>query len=326
MATREAGQDVGLGGDRPTGVAVGTGRRGHEDRAGSRRNGIEDGGVKRVARGLGWFSIGLGLAEVVAPKRLAGFLGMEDRTGLIRAYGLREIVTGVGILAQRRPAPWLWARVGGDLLDLSTLGASLAANDRRRGRIAAATGTVAAVTALDIACARKISREGDVDGGNGSTMEVERSITVEKSADQLYRLWREPQTLTQVMGHVGEVSATSEGRSRWVARAPLGRRLEWETRVVEDRPGEILRWESLPGATVRNEGSVRFRPAEGDRGTVVTLRIRFDPPGGRLGDAAAHLLGVVPRTLVGTALRRFKSLAETGEIPTTEHNPSTRAK
>jgi uncharacterized membrane protein len=57
----------------------------------------------------------------------------------------------------------------------------------------------------------------------------------------------------------------------------------------------------------------------------VKLRFRFDPPGGVLGDAAIKRFGVVPGTLTSKALRRFKSLAETGEIPTTERNPSARA-
>ena len=95
---------------------------------------------------------------------------------------------------------------------------------------------------------------------------------------------------------------------------------------MDDRPGEGIGWRSLPGATVSNEGSVRFRPASADRGAVATLRFRFDPPGGALGDAAVKLLGTTPLDLAADgALRRFKSLVETGEIPTTERQPAARA-
>lgn len=78
--------------------------------------------AEKVARGLGWFSIGLGLAETLTPRNLTPYLGLEGRETLIRAYGLREIAAGIGILASPRPtARWLWARVGGDALDIATL-------------------------------------------------------------------------------------------------------------------------------------------------------------------------------------------------------------
>lgn len=154
--------------------------------------------------------------------------------------------------------------------------------------------------------------------------EIERAITVGRPAGELSGFWRDAERLTRIAGEFAEVTGAGEGRLHWTARGPLGRTLSWETRVVEERPGELLRWESIEDASVPNEGEVRFEPAPGDRGTEVTLRVRFDPPGGRLGDAAMRLLGVVPGTLVGTALRRFKSLAETGEVPTLAHNPSAR--
>lgn len=154
--------------------------------------------------------------------------------------------------------------------------------------------------------------------------EVERSITIGASPAELYRAWREPATLTRVMGHVAEVTAANADQMHWSASAPFGRRLEWDARVVEDDSDELLHWESLAGATVPNTGTVRFRPAPGNRGTEVALRIRVDPPGGALGAAAAARLGIVPGLLADKTLRRFKSLVETGEIPTLAHNPSAR--
>ena len=71
------------------------------------RNGA-DPSAYSLAQGLGWFSIGLGMAEVLAPGHLARFLGMEERTELIRAYGAREIMSGIGILSQEDPTPWIW--------------------------------------------------------------------------------------------------------------------------------------------------------------------------------------------------------------------------
>lgn len=109
----------------------------------------EDTGGQRLATALGWFSIGLGLAEVAMPRRLAKFLGIEDRPILLRALGAREIATGIGILTQPRPAGWFWARVGGDLMDLALLGTALASPRTNRGTLAAATAAVAGVTVLD---------------------------------------------------------------------------------------------------------------------------------------------------------------------------------
>jgi hypothetical protein len=114
----------------------------------------------RLAQGLGWFSIGLGLTELLAPRAVGRFLGMEERTELLRAYGAREIVAGVGILAQEDPTPWIWGRVGGDVLDLGTLALGLGRSNPQRGNVAIAVGAVAGVTALDVLCARSLGKDG----------------------------------------------------------------------------------------------------------------------------------------------------------------------
>ncbi len=156
--------------------------------------------------------------------------------------------------------------------------------------------------------------------------EVERTLTLQKPAEELHRLWRDPGTLSRVMGHFAEVTASSEDRMHWKVHGPLGGSLEWDSRMVEDRPGELLRWESLDATTLSPRGSVSFRPAPGDWGTEVTLRLDLTPPGGALGQAVMRRMHGVPRKLVDMALRRFKSLAETGEIPTVEKNPSARGR
>ncbi|SFG61001.1 Uncharacterized membrane protein [Halopelagius inordinatus] len=156
--------------------------------------------------------------------------------------------------------------------------------------------------------------------------DVKRTITVGKPADELYEMWRDPEQLSRVMGHFADVSPVDEDRFHWTVSGPFGRDMEWKTRFVESHSGEFLRWESLEDAAVANEGSVRFESAPGDQGTEVTLRLRFDPPGGRLGRAAMEFAGFVPAVLAKKALHRFKSLAETGEIPTLESNPSARGR
>jgi hypothetical protein len=110
-----------------------------------------------LARGLGWFSIGLGLAEFLAPRTMARLTGVPHPQ-LLQLYGLREIAAGVGIFSNPRPAGWLWARVAGDALDLATIGAAMAEDDsegRTRAWVAAAA--VAGVTALDVLCAAELT-------------------------------------------------------------------------------------------------------------------------------------------------------------------------
>jgi hypothetical protein len=110
-----------------------------------------------LARGLGWFSVGLGLAELLAPRLLTRALGMQGRETLIRSYGVREISNGMAIVASKDRAPWVWARVGGDVLDLLTLAAHLHPFNRKRKNIVVAIAAVKAILALDLFCARALS-------------------------------------------------------------------------------------------------------------------------------------------------------------------------
>ncbi len=112
-----------------------------------------------TARGLGWFSIGLGAAEILMPKVLARALGMQGRAGLLFVHGLREIATGIGILSAQRQTPWLWGRVAGDAIDLATL----AAHSRPGNRLNIGIGmaAVAGVTALDVTMAQAMRERDD---------------------------------------------------------------------------------------------------------------------------------------------------------------------
>ncbi len=124
-----------------------------------------------LAQGLGWFSIGLGIAELLAPRRIAPRIGLSGQEQLIRLYGMREIATGVGLLAvrDRRRAPWLWGRVAGDVVDIFTLaGAAQRALPWRRDARGLAMAAVLGVTALDVLAAGVLSRRpGQRGGGQG---------------------------------------------------------------------------------------------------------------------------------------------------------------
>ena len=122
-----------------------------------RQKGRANGSAMALARGLGWFSIGLGLAEMLAPRMLSEQLGMEGKESLLRFYGAREMAAGVGILMSDNPSPWIWGRVAGDALDLATLATGLDNQNPRKGDVAIALAAVAGVTALDCIAAQALT-------------------------------------------------------------------------------------------------------------------------------------------------------------------------
>ena len=163
--------------------------------------------------------------------------------------------------------------------------------------------------------------EGDL---RDKAIDVQRTSTIRRSPEELYRLWRDPATLPAIMEDFAEVMVLSDTRVHWVLMGPLKLRLRWETEVTEDRPGEVIRWRSIPGAELPNEGSIQFRAAPGNLGTEVVLRLRFVPPGGMLAQRAARMMRAVPRGLELRALRNFKCLAETGEVTSIKRQPACR--
>jgi len=289
------------------------------------RNGRELGASKKngeeLARGLGWFSIGLGLAEVAAPSGIAKIVGVRGDSSnrlLIRLLGLREIAHGVAILSQNgRSAGTVWSRVVGDAIDLACLGAAFASPDASKGRLAFATANVLTVTALDVVCSRQLSLSNPTNAGEKSNR-VNKSIIINSTPEELYQFWRDFENLPRFMHHLESVRVTGEGRSHWVATAPAGTTVEWDAEITEDRPNELIAWRSLEGADVYNRGSVRFERAPGGRGTIVHVEIDYDPPGGRLGVAVAKLFGEEPELQVHSDLRRFKQVIETGEVVLSE--------
>jgi uncharacterized membrane protein len=269
-------------------------------------------GKDAVARGLGWFSLALGTAQIAAPRGVARLIRLEaddEQATVMRAVGVREIATGVGILARPRPARWLWARVAGDALDLTLLAK---AEGRVSGKLAGMA-AVAGVTIPDIIESARLSRASS-DGSERAEVAVTKAITVRRPAQEAYELWRDFEGLPRFMEHLESVEAAGPTRSRWRARGPAGRSIEWDAEITADEPGKRIAWRSLPGASVPNSGMVRFAPAPGDQGTEVVMELRYTPPGGDLGLALAKLFGEEPGMQLADDLRRFKQLLETGEI------------
>jgi hypothetical protein len=124
------------------------------------RRAADGSAAHQLANGLGWISLGLGVMEVVAPRSLARTLGMEGSEQLIRAYGVREIIKGVGILNSDDPTPWIWGRVAGDALDMGTLMTAYSDDNPKKDNVGMAMAAVAGITALDVYCAEQLSSGG----------------------------------------------------------------------------------------------------------------------------------------------------------------------
>jgi uncharacterized membrane protein len=236
---------------------------------------------------------------------------------LVPFVGVRELFHATVLLGSRVPGPWVWTRVAGDAMDLTTLGRAVARHrGARRRRAMTATAAVAGITAVDLYTAVRAGRRPWAYGRS-----LHAAITVKRPRDEVYGFWRDVENLPRFMMHLRSVEVIDQRRSRWTAKGPVGKAVEWDAQIVEDRPEELIAWRSAAGARVRNSGSVSFTDAPGGRGTEVRVELRFDPPGGMIGAAFARLLGEHPDQQVRDDLRRFKQVMETGEVVRSEGSP-----
>jgi uncharacterized membrane protein len=213
--------------------------------------------------------------------------------------------------------------LGGGLL--AVLGAEL----MRRG----ATGHCVVYDALNVSTASDATAHGphrDLPASRAATVrasravKVEHTITVKRPAEELYAFWRDPSSIQRVLDFVESVQQVSDTRAHWRAHGPAGKTIEWDAEIINDIPNQLLAWKSVGDADIPNAGSLHFRPAPNGRGTEVRIVFEYEPPAGHLGAWVAKLLRANPDTQVRDALRRFKQLAETGEIVTTDGQTSGR--
>jgi hypothetical protein len=108
------------------------------------------------ARALGWFSYGLGLAELLAPRFFTRALGMQGNEALVRAYGAREIASGALTLSLEKDVG-LWSRVAGDGLDIATVFTALRPGNPKKGNVVLALAMLAGITALDVMNAQAVA-------------------------------------------------------------------------------------------------------------------------------------------------------------------------
>jgi uncharacterized membrane protein len=142
-----------------------------------------------------------------------------------------------------------------------------------------------------------------------AAVKVEKSIDISRSPMELYHFWHQLTNLPEIMPHV--VSITVDGpRSHWVVTGLAGRQVEWDAEFINEKPGELIAWQSLPGADVQSAGSVHFSPIGGGESTRVKVALQYLPPAGKAGAFVAHLLGSDPEQQVESDLARFKERME----------------
>jgi uncharacterized membrane protein len=290
----------------------------------------------QVARALVWVSLGLGLAEVLAPKRIQKLVGVRrgKHEALIRFAGFREIGHALMLITQARPQQAVISRVIGDVLDLGLLGAAFTTPRVKKNRLAIALASISGITLLDALTATQLKStraaerrsslltQADLEGRRpGGGFHVSRSITINRSPQELYTFWRDFSRLPQFMYHLQEVRVIDDRRSHWKTSAPAGMQVEWDAQIIEDRPNELIAWRAINNAEVPNSGMVRFEPLPNHRGTVVHVEIDYDPPGGQLGRLVAKLFGEEPRQQIKGDLQRFKQVIETGEVMRSDGSP-----
>jgi uncharacterized membrane protein len=291
-----------------------------------------DGGTLRerqeqeLANFLGWFSLGLGAVEVLAPRALARAIGIRDERGILPLFGWREIATGIGILTQRRPTAWLWGRVAGDAMDLAYLAAQYSSGRANPTGVLLAAAAVAGVTVLDLIAAEQHGehpRARSVARARRNAIHVYKTVTINRSAQDLYNFWHRFEKLPTFMRHLKSVEMREGKRSHWVAYAPAGQTVEWDAETIDDEPGKRIAWRSTEGG-VENSGAVRFQDAPGGRGTEVSVELDYRPPGGVAGAVLAQMFGEEPEFQILEDLRKFKQVMETGEVAKTEGQPTGR--
>lgn len=146
---------------------------------------------------------------------------------------------------------------------------------------------------------------------SGQALRLEESVHVRRPAHELYATWRHLANLPSIMPHVRSVEEQGAGRSHWVVEGPGGRDVEWDAEIINDKPGELIAWQSLPGADVRSAGTVRFEP-EGD-GTRIVVKLEYTPQGGRAGARLAGLFAANPAQELAESLASFKERTETAQ-------------
>jgi uncharacterized membrane protein len=157
----------------------------------------------------------------------------------------------------------------------------------------------------------RVSPVASLDRSEGR--KIEQAVTIHRARGELFRFWRQLDNLPRFMDNLESVTVLDSRHSHWVAKGPVGTRVEWDAEIHNEIEDELIAWRSLPGGDVDQAGSVHFSSAA-DGQTEVRVVMRYSGPGRRAGDVVAHILGDDPERQIADDLRRFRQVMEAGEI------------
>jgi uncharacterized membrane protein len=144
-------------------------------------------------------------------------------------------------------------------------------------------------------------------------VQLRGEISILRAPMDCYKFWRQFENLPRFLDHLEEVTVIDSRRSHWVITGPGDTYVEWDAETIEDVPGRLISWRSLPNAQIDNAGSVYFDEATGGGATNLKIPLTYNPPAGLLGDLFARLFGEAPSKQLDDDLVLFKRLMETGK-------------
>jgi uncharacterized membrane protein len=135
-------------------------------------------------------------------------------------------------------------------------------------------------------------------------VKLEREISVDEQPDKVYAFWRDLRNLPIIMPNLESVEIITDNRSRWRVKGPAGTTFEWTAEIINDKPNELIAWQTEPGSRVAHAGSVNFVPRPSG-GTTVRVSLQYDPPGGELTHMLTRLVGADPSKRIDEDLDRL---------------------
>ena len=139
---------------------------------------------------------------------------------------------------------------------------------------------------------------------------IRESITINASAEKIYRFWRQLDRLAEVMPHLAKVQQLDTKRSRWTAKTLGQLPISWEAEIINEQPFETIAWQTLPGQAIQTAGSVTFKPAPDGRGTDVHVHLQYAAPGGKAASWLASVAGQDPAKYTREGLQALKQRLE----------------
>jgi uncharacterized membrane protein len=137
-----------------------------------------------------------------------------------------------------------------------------------------------------------------------------KTLHVHAPKEEVFEFFCYPENFPRFMAHVRDVQARGDGTYHWRVAGPAHAPVSWDA-SFEAHDDALVRWKSLPGAMVHNEGEIHFED-DGEGGTRAHIHLRYNPPAGVLGQIFAKALGADPKRQLDEDLLRLKSMLEHG--------------